>query len=157
MARKEKGERKEEKEKKKEKGEKIGKQTETLEEYTKYEIARIIAARALQLSMNAPILLKMSKEELEEIGYDPIKIAEKEFKAGVLPITVIRPMPIKLPTAIEEEKLVEKIEAPTPKEEEESIKEQERTEETVEEMYAPLVGEEVEEEEEVEKEEGFEG
>ena len=64
-------------------------------EFTKYEIARIIGARALQIAMDAPILLKMSKEELEHIRYDALRIAEKEFESDVLPITVHRPLPPK--------------------------------------------------------------
>jgi DNA-directed RNA polymerase subunit K len=63
--------------------------------YTKYEIARILGARALQISANAPILLKLSKEQLEEMRYDPIKIAESEFEAGILPISIRRPLPKK--------------------------------------------------------------
>jgi len=65
------------------------------EKYTKYEIARILGARSLQLAMDAPVLLKMSKEEQEELSYDVLKIAEKELSAGVLPITVKRPLPKK--------------------------------------------------------------
>lgn len=60
-------------------------------EFTKFEKARIIGARALQLAMGAPILIKRPKEL-----YDPIRIAELEFKKGVLPITVKRPKPVKL-------------------------------------------------------------
>jgi DNA-directed RNA polymerase subunit K len=115
------------------------------ESYTKYEKARIIAARALQLSMNAPILLKLSKEELEQMRYDVTKIAEKEFEAGILPITVIRPLPLKLSLMPEKEEIAEKIEAPTPEEEEKSMEEQERVSETVEEMYMPLASEPEEE------------
>jgi DNA-directed RNA polymerase subunit K len=63
--------------------------------YTKYEVARIIGARALQISMNAPILINVEKEKLEELNYDPIKIAELEFKSGILPISIKRPMPKK--------------------------------------------------------------
>lgn len=66
------------------------------EKFTKYEIARIIGARALQISANAPILIKIGKEQLEKLNYDPIKIAELEFEAGVLPITVKRPLPKKV-------------------------------------------------------------
>lgn len=73
------------------------------QEYTKYETARIIGARALQISMNAPILLAMKKEELEEMKQDSLKIAEKEFRAGVLPITVKRPFPKPKETPEEEE------------------------------------------------------
>ena len=71
--------------------------------YTKYEIARIIGARALQISMNAPMLLVISTEKMEEINYDPIKIAELEFKSGILPITIKRPLPKREASAKEEE------------------------------------------------------
>ncbi len=65
-------------------------------EYTKYETARIIGARALQLSMGAPFLFKVTKEYLDEINYNPIEIAKKEFKEGILPITIKRPLPKKV-------------------------------------------------------------
>jgi DNA-directed RNA polymerase subunit K len=64
-------------------------------EFSKYEKARIIGARALQISMNAPLLIKISKEDLEKINYDAIKIAEVELNSGVLPISVKRPFPMK--------------------------------------------------------------
>ncbi len=53
--------------------------------YTRFEKARIIGARALQISMGAPILLELPKEVV-----DPIQIAEAEFTAAVIPITVRR-------------------------------------------------------------------
>lgn len=62
---------------------------------TKYERARIIGARALQIAMNAPVLIKLSKEELEKINYDALKIAEIELDSDALPISVKRPMPKK--------------------------------------------------------------
>ena len=65
----------------------------TQEQFTKYERARIIGARGLQISMDAPLLLKLSEKELEEMNYDPLKIAEKELENNVLPISVKRPMP----------------------------------------------------------------
>lgn len=89
-------------------------------EYTKYEIARIIGARALQISMNAPILLSLSKKELEKINYDPLKIAEIEFKAGILPITVKRPMP--KPKEVEEAE--EEIEVPVEEKKEKYVEEE---------------------------------
>ena len=55
-------------------------------EYTIYEKARIIGARALEISMGAPILIKREKNE-----YNPIEIAKKEFEKGVIPISVRRP------------------------------------------------------------------
>ena len=64
--------------------------------YTKYEKARIIGARALQLAMGAPLLLKLTKEGFEKINYSPIEIAKLEFKEDVIPITIKRPMPEKV-------------------------------------------------------------
>lgn len=61
--------------------------------YTKFEIARVIGARALQISMDAPLLVKLSTEDLERIKYNPVEIAKMEFEAGVLPIKVERIMP----------------------------------------------------------------
>ena len=41
---------------------------ESLEaQFTKYEVARILGARALQIAMDAPLLLKISEKELEEM------------------------------------------------------------------------------------------
>ena len=73
---------------------------ETLE-FSKYERARIIGARGLQISMDAPLLLKMSEEDLNGVNYDPLKIAEKELNSGVLPISVNRPMPQRKDSDIE--------------------------------------------------------
>ena len=64
-------------------------------QFTKYEIARIIGARALQIEMDAPLLLKISEEELKSLKYDSLKIAEKELESGVLPISISRPSPKK--------------------------------------------------------------
>ncbi len=61
--------------------------------YTKYEKARMLGSRALQLAMGAPFLVKLSEEDLEKIKFNPIEIAKLEFDAGVLPITVRRPLP----------------------------------------------------------------
>lgn len=51
---------------------------------TRFEIARIIGARALQLALGAPPLIKPSKEDT------PYAVAKKEFEQKVLPIVVIR-------------------------------------------------------------------
>ncbi len=53
--------------------------------YTRFEKARIIGARALQISMGAPILVDVPEEE-----FDTVKIAMLEFSKGVIPITVKR-------------------------------------------------------------------
>ena len=54
-------------------------------EYTRFEKARIIGARALQVTMGAPVLVKLPKDLI-----DPIKIATLEYEKGVIPITVLR-------------------------------------------------------------------
>ena len=62
-------------------------------EFTKYEKARIIGARSLQLSMGAPFMIELSKKDLEKLKYSTLEIAKLEFKKGVIPITVKRPYP----------------------------------------------------------------
>jgi DNA-directed RNA polymerase subunit K len=62
--------------------------TEKMEVINKFEKARVIGARFLQLSMGAPFLVKLTKKELEEIQYSPLEIAKKEFEEGVIPIAV---------------------------------------------------------------------
>ncbi len=64
--------------------------------FTKYERARLVGARALQLAMGAPLLIKMNEEELEKIRYDPIRIARMEFERGIIPISIKRIMPERL-------------------------------------------------------------
>ena len=53
--------------------------------YTRFEKARIIGARALQISMGAPIVL-----DIRPGMVDPIEIAWTEFNADAIPITVKR-------------------------------------------------------------------
>lgn len=53
--------------------------------YNRFEKARIIGARALQISLGAPTLVKVPPELI-----DPIKIAQLEYENGVIPITVKR-------------------------------------------------------------------
>lgn len=56
---------------------------------TRFEKTRIIGARALQISMGAPVLIKTQR-------YDPMEIAAMEFEKNILPITVKRSLPKKL-------------------------------------------------------------
>ena len=54
--------------------------------YTRFEKARIIGARALQLSMGAPsTLVKIPKDAI-----DPVSISMMEFEEDAIPITVKR-------------------------------------------------------------------
>src|SRR5438876_9386653 len=55
--------------------------------YTRFEKARIIGARALQISMGSPILIDVPSGVV-----DPIEIAWIEFNSGAIPITVKREM-----------------------------------------------------------------
>ncbi len=83
------------------------------DKFTRYEIARILGARSLQLAMDAPVLLKLSKEEEDELNYDTLKIAEKELESEILPITIRRPLPKKSEKTIKklsEEEVKEKLE-----------------------------------------------
>jgi len=56
-----------------------------LPEFTRFERARILGARALQISLGAPILI-----DVRPALVDPVEIAELEFAAGRIPITVRR-------------------------------------------------------------------
>jgi hypothetical protein len=77
--------------------------------------------------MNAPLLIKITNEDLEKIRYDPIKIAEVELRSGTLPISVKRPFPEKREgelKRLKETKISdEKIEEKEASEEEEIVKE----------------------------------
>ncbi|MDO8628382.1 MAG: DNA-directed RNA polymerase subunit K [Nanoarchaeota archaeon] len=61
--------------------------------HTKYERARIIGARALQIAMGAPILITLDTTQLTAMQCNPIRIATQEYEAAILPITIRRPMP----------------------------------------------------------------
>ena len=56
------------------------------QEYTRFERARLIGARALQIARGAPL---MTKTDLK----DPIKIAELEFDMNIIPLDVKRKPP----------------------------------------------------------------
>ena len=73
----------------------------TKQEFSKYERARIIGARGLQISMDAPLLIDVDEKELDAMNFDALRIAEKELDSGVLPISVSKPMPRRNEEAIE--------------------------------------------------------
>lgn len=54
---------------------------------TKYERARALGARALQISMNAPVLTQLDGES------DPLEIASKELRERRIPFVIRRYMP----------------------------------------------------------------
>lgn len=57
---------------------------------TRFEVARIIGARSLQISLGAPVLVKVKEKK-----FDPIAIAEEEFKECKIPMTIKRTLPNK--------------------------------------------------------------
>ncbi len=57
----------------------------TSQEFTKFEKAAIIGARALQLAYGAPPLVKVDKGMV-----NPLDLAEKEFEHEAIPITILR-------------------------------------------------------------------
>ena len=125
------------------------------EQFTKYEVARILGARALQVAMDAPLLLKISEKELEEIHYNPIEIARRELVAGVLPITVNRPLPkkreVKLKKLTKEE--LEEIKKKEQEKEKEMEKKAEKEIEEKQNKEPPIHAEEIKEDEKLETEE----
>ncbi|EQD75502.1 RNA polymerase Rpb6 [mine drainage metagenome] len=50
---------------------------------TKFEKARIIGARSLQISMGAPVIIDVPADII-----DPVDIAIIEFENNVIPITI---------------------------------------------------------------------
>ncbi|MEA3329450.1 MAG: DNA-directed RNA polymerase subunit K [Nanoarchaeota archaeon] len=76
------------------------------EDFTKYEQARVLGARSLQIAMDAPLLKDIPKKELEEINYDPMKISQTELNGDVLPISVKQPMPKKKAVKIKKTKII---------------------------------------------------
>jgi DNA-directed RNA polymerase subunit K len=54
-----------------------------MESYTRFERARVIGARALQISLGAPVLVDTD-------SIDSIQIAMMELERGLIPITIKR-------------------------------------------------------------------
>jgi DNA-directed RNA polymerase subunit K len=57
-----------------------------LDRFTRFEVTRLIGARALQISLGAPVLVKTEET-------NPIKIAKLEFKQKLIPMTIKRKLP----------------------------------------------------------------
>lgn len=54
---------------------------------TRFETARLVGARTLQIALGAPVLVKAEK------ALESIKLAKMEFKEKIIPITVKRKLP----------------------------------------------------------------
>ena len=57
--------------------------TKECKKYTRFERARIIGARALQIARGAPLTVKTDLK-------DPIEIAKLEFEKGTIPLDIKR-------------------------------------------------------------------
>lgn len=53
---------------------------------SRFEVARLIGARSLQVALGAPVLAKTEETS-------PIKIARAEFSGKLIPMTIKRKMP----------------------------------------------------------------
>jgi DNA-directed RNA polymerase I, II, and III subunit RPABC2 len=58
---------------------------------TKFEKAKIIGLRAVQISKNAPLYI--NSENVANMNYDPITIAEKELAEKKIPFIIRRYLP----------------------------------------------------------------
>jgi len=63
----------------------MAKEVDTSKEMTRFERARLVGARALQLAMGAPPLIELTKGLFE-----PFEIARIEFERNLIPIAVVR-------------------------------------------------------------------
>ena len=55
--------------------------------FTRFEVARLLGARTLQISLGAPVLVEADKKTTST------KIAKEEFRNKVIPITIRRRLP----------------------------------------------------------------
>ncbi|HJM17113.1 MAG TPA: DNA-directed RNA polymerase subunit K [Candidatus Poseidoniia archaeon] len=55
-----------------------------MREHSRFEKARVIGARALQISMGAPVDIKVPKDII-----DPVLIAQMEYEQDVIPIDIV--------------------------------------------------------------------
>ncbi|MCX8158316.1 MAG: DNA-directed RNA polymerase subunit K [Candidatus Diapherotrites archaeon] len=58
-----------------------------MKKLTRFEIARLISARALQLALGAPLLIKAEEKTTM------LDLAKREFEEKVIPLTVLREYP----------------------------------------------------------------
>ncbi|MCX6820609.1 MAG: DNA-directed RNA polymerase subunit K [Candidatus Aenigmarchaeota archaeon] len=64
-----------------------------VDEFTRFEVARLIGARALQIALGAPVLVKSNES-------DSILLAKEEFRKKMIPITVKRELPDKTKVSV---------------------------------------------------------
>ena len=67
---------------------------------TRFEVARLIGARSLQISLGAPVLVETQET-------NPIEVAKGEFMERIIPITIKRKLPSGEETVIDVKKGIE--------------------------------------------------
>jgi len=67
---------------------------------TRFEVARLVGARSLQIALGAPVLIKSEET-------DPINLAKAEFKERIIPITIKRKSPSGEETVIDVKAAIE--------------------------------------------------
>lgn len=67
---------------------------------TRFEVARLLGARALQISLGAPILVKTEETVAS-------KIAKQELKENVIPMTIKRKLPSEEYVTVDIKKAIE--------------------------------------------------
>ena len=70
------------------------------EKFTRFEVARLLGARTLQIALGAPVLVKTALGDAKEI-------AKVEFKERLLPISVKRKMPDSTEVIVEVKKAID--------------------------------------------------
>lgn len=67
---------------------------------TRFEVARLLGARALQISLGAPVFIKTDET-------NPIEIAKLEFKEKIVPITIKRKLPNETEVVVDIKRAIE--------------------------------------------------
>ena len=67
---------------------------------TRFEVARLVGARSLQIALGAPILVDAGEKTAS------IDIAQAEFKAKMIPMSVKRELPTKEKVIVEIKKAI---------------------------------------------------
>ena len=69
------------------------------DKFTKFEVARLLGARTLQIALGAPVLVKTDFAE-------PVLITKQEFKEKMIPITIKRKLPSEEEIIVEAKKAI---------------------------------------------------
>lgn len=64
------------------------------DDFTRFEVARLLGARSLQIALGAPVLVETKENS-------PIEISKEEFKSSIIPITIKRTMPDETRVAVD--------------------------------------------------------